>query len=110
MESEAWKRLLNILKEDPAISAEATDAVREYTDAVHELAHEFLDNASENGVHCDQLRDFMLGLLRLGYLRARVGSTVSDEVPSEEKGCHPGEKIMGPEEMSRLLKDIECDV
>lgn len=99
-----WKRLLEILQTDDALSAEATEAIQEYAEDIHDVGHEFMENAEKNGVSCDQMRAFLLGLLRLGYLRARVGSTQSDGVPSEEKGCREGTRTMGHDELAQFLK------
>lgn len=106
-DTDSWKRLLEILQNDPELRAEASAAMEGYSNALHEMGHDFMDHASEHEVDCTRMTHFLLGILRLGYLRARVGSTEDDEVPEIEKGCREGDRIMGSEELKRLLKGID---
>ncbi len=103
-----WQRLIESLEIDPLLSKEATDVMQGYADAAHDLAHRFMDNASENGVQCDQMSSFILGILRLGYLRHLIGETTTGDAPEIETEHHEGQRIMGHDELSRLLED--CDL
>ncbi len=103
-----WQKLIDALEIDPHLSKEASDRIQAYADAAHDLAHKFMDNASENGVQCDQMSSFILGIMRLGYLRGLVGEATAGDAPEIETTHHEGQRIMGHDELSRLLED--CDL
>ena len=103
-----WEQLIQSLEGEPRLSKEATDTIQAYADAAHDLAHRFMDNASENGVQCDQMSSFILGIMRLGYLRHLVGETTTGNAPEIETEHHEGQRIMSHDELSTLLQD--CDL
>lgn len=110
-ENDSWQRLLAILGSDPRLSQEATDAVQEYTEGAHSLGHELVGRlVVSGGSSCQDLTEFLLGVMRLGYLRARVGSTGEGGTAYDERMYRSGETRLSDSELGRLLEGIKFDL